>query len=63
MAFRFDIDNVYVIIKVRMVRPHEYLDASGRNEYGTWFNGLDDAAATKVTVALERLAGGKRVVD
>jgi len=41
-----------------MVRLHEYLDASGRNEYRTWFDGLDVAAATKVTVALERLAGG-----
>jgi putative addiction module killer protein len=43
---------------VSVVRLHEYLDASGRNEYRTWFNGLDVAAATKVTVALERLAGG-----
>jgi putative addiction module killer protein len=58
MAFRFDVDNVYVIIWVSMVRLHEYLDASGRNEYRTWFNGLDVAAATKVTVALEGLAGG-----
>jgi putative addiction module killer protein len=41
-----------------MVRLHEYLDASGRNEYRMWFNGLDVAAATKVTVALERLAAG-----
>jgi putative addiction module killer protein len=41
-----------------MISLHEYLDASGRNEFRTWFNGLDVAAATKVTVALERLAGG-----
>jgi len=41
-----------------MISLHEYLDASGRNEYRTWFNGLDVAAATKVTVALERIAGG-----
>jgi putative addiction module killer protein len=41
-----------------MIRLHEYLDAAGRNEYRTWFNGLDVAAATKITVALERLAGG-----
>jgi hypothetical protein len=46
-----DIDNVYVIIAVSMVRLHEYLDASGQNEYRAWFNGLDVAAATKVTVA------------
>jgi putative addiction module killer protein len=36
----------------------EYLDARGRNEYRTWFDGLDVAAATKVTVALERIAAG-----
>ena len=41
-----------------MIRLQEYLDASGRNEYKTWFNGLDVAAATKVTVALERIAAG-----
>jgi putative addiction module killer protein len=41
-----------------MIRLHEYLDANGRNEYRTWFNGLDVAAATKVTVALERIASG-----
>jgi hypothetical protein len=33
VTFRFDIDNVYVIIEGSMVRLHEYLDASGRNEY------------------------------
>jgi putative addiction module killer protein len=41
-----------------MIRLHEYLDASDRNEYRTWFNALDVAAATTTTVALERLAGG-----
>ncbi|MBW8748370.1 MAG: type II toxin-antitoxin system RelE/ParE family toxin [Acidobacteria bacterium] len=41
-----------------MVRLQEYLDLQGRNEYRRWFNELDVAAATKVTVALERLATG-----
>lgn len=41
-----------------MIRLQEYLDAGGRNEYRTWFDGLDVAAATKVTVALERIAAG-----
>jgi putative addiction module killer protein len=41
-----------------MIRLQEYLDTSGRNEYKTWFNNLDVASATKVTVALERIAGG-----
>ena len=41
-----------------MIRLHEYLDTSGRIEYRTWFNDLDVAAATKVTVALERIAAG-----
>lgn len=41
-----------------MIRLQEYLDVNGRNEYRTWFDGLDVAAATKVTVALERIAAG-----
>jgi putative addiction module killer protein len=41
-----------------MIRHQEYLDTDGRNEYKTWFDGLDVAAATKVTVALERIAAG-----
>ncbi|HUZ93947.1 MAG TPA: type II toxin-antitoxin system RelE/ParE family toxin [Edaphobacter sp.] len=41
-----------------MIRVREYLDARGRNEYRAWFDGLDVAAATKVTVALERIAAG-----
>ena len=41
-----------------MIRVREYQDARGRNEYRTWFDGLDVAAATKVTVALERIAAG-----
>ncbi len=41
-----------------MIRLQEYLDVSGRNEYRTWFDGLDVAAATRVTVALERIAAG-----
>jgi putative addiction module killer protein len=43
---------------VEMIRVREYLDARGRNEYRTWFDGHDVAAATKVTVALERIAAG-----
>ena len=41
-----------------MIRVLEYQDAHGRNEYKTWFDGLDVAAATRVTVALERIAAG-----
>ncbi len=41
-----------------MIEIREYLDARGRNEYRTWFDGLDAAAATKVAVALERIAAG-----
>jgi putative addiction module killer protein len=43
-----------------MIVVREYLDAVGRNEYRTWFNGLGVEAATKVTVALERIAQGNR---
>ncbi len=41
-----------------MIRVREYLDARGRSEYKRWFDGLDVVAATKVTVALERIAAG-----
>jgi putative addiction module killer protein len=41
-----------------MIRVREYQDAHRRNEYKTWFDGLDVAAATRVTVALERIAAG-----
>jgi putative addiction module killer protein len=41
-----------------MIRVREYQDARGRNEYKMWFDGLDVAAATRVTVALERIASG-----
>ncbi|MGH9352426.1 MAG: type II toxin-antitoxin system RelE/ParE family toxin [Terriglobia bacterium] len=34
----------------------EYLDASGRSCYGEWFDGLNAAAAAKVTTAVTRLA-------
>lgn len=43
-----------------MVRLQEYLDTAGRNRYREWFNALEVAAATKVTVALERLAQGNK---
>jgi putative addiction module killer protein len=43
-----------------MVRLEEYLDSAGRNRYREWFNALEVAAATKVTVALERLAQGNK---
>lgn len=36
----------------------EYLDAGGRSPYGDWFDGLDAQAATKITVALTRIALG-----
>ena len=41
-----------------MIRVREYLDARGRNVYRRWFDGIDVAAGTKVTVALERIAAG-----
>lgn len=41
-----------------MIAVQEYLDAAGRNQYQSWFDGLDVQAATKVTVALERIAQG-----
>ncbi len=43
-----------------MIALREYLSANGQNRYRAWFDGLDVAAATKVTVALERVAQGNQ---
>lgn len=36
----------------------EFLDGSGRSTFGRWFEGLNAAAAARVTVALTRLGLG-----
>lgn len=36
----------------------EYLDASGRSPFAHWFEGLNAAAAARVTVGLTRLGRG-----
>ena len=36
----------------------EYLDASGRSPFARWFEGLNAAAAARVTVGLTRLGRG-----
>jgi len=41
-----------------MVTVLEYQDVAGKNQYRDWFNGLDVAAAVKVTTAVERIAQG-----
>jgi putative addiction module killer protein len=41
-----------------MVLVREYVDDRGRSPYAVWFDSLDQTAAIKVTVALERLAQG-----
>jgi putative addiction module killer protein len=43
-----------------MIRLQEYLDISGRSPYQLWFNTLDIAVATRITVALERIAAGHK---
>ena len=43
-----------------MIVLREYLGGVGRNQFRDWFNGLDVAAATKVAVALERMAQGNK---
>ena len=35
-----------------------YLTGDGKSPFETWFAGLDDPAAAKVTLALERLCQG-----
>ena len=41
-----------------MIDVREYNDRTGRSPYGAWFDRLNAQAATKVTTALTRLAGG-----
>ena len=41
-----------------MVRVRDYIDIRGRSRFREWFDDLDAAAATKVSVCLERLEQG-----
>jgi putative addiction module killer protein len=41
-----------------MIVVREYVDDGGRSPFGVWFVSLDERAAAKVTVALERVAQG-----
>jgi putative addiction module killer protein len=41
-----------------MVEILEYLDVDGRSPYRDWFDGLEAAAAAKVTVAITRIGLG-----
>ena len=43
-----------------MIALQEYLDGDGQSQYRAWFIGLEVASATKVAVALERIAQGNR---
>jgi putative addiction module killer protein len=40
------------------IEIQEFLDASGRSPFERWFEGLNPAAAARVTVALTRLGQG-----
>jgi putative addiction module killer protein len=41
-----------------MISVREYVDERGRSPYATWFDSLDQHAAIKISVAVERLALG-----
>jgi putative addiction module killer protein len=41
-----------------MIHVEEYRDLGGRNHYKAWFDSLDVATATRIAVALERIAQG-----
>jgi putative addiction module killer protein len=43
---------------VQEINIREFLDDSGRSPFGRWFEGLNAAAAARVTVALTRLGRG-----
>ena len=40
------------------MRLLEYLEASGKSPFATWFHRLDPAAAAKVTIGLSRMGQG-----
>ena len=41
-----------------MVEVRQYLDRQGNSPFGAWFEGLDETAAAKVTIAVTRLEQG-----
>lgn len=41
-----------------MSERREYLDEAGRNPFRKWFAGVDDPAATRISIALNRLSNG-----
>jgi putative addiction module killer protein len=41
-----------------MIEVRLYVDLSGRNPFGRWFDALDAAAAAKVTAAVTRIEQG-----
>ena len=43
-----------------MINVREYQDLAGRSQFRVWFDGLEIAAAVKVTTALERLTQGNK---
>ncbi len=47
-----------MLLSSQVILVREYLDERGRSPYAVWFDSLDQTAAIKVTVALERLAQG-----
>lgn len=40
------------------IERQEYLDGKGGSPFAKWFDALDDAAATKVSVSLGRVSNG-----
>ena len=42
------------------MRTVEYVDPTGRSPFGVWFDRLDPFAASKVTIALNRMEAGNR---
>ena len=47
-----------MLLSSQVILVREYLDERGRSPYAVWFDSLDQTAAIKVTVALERLSQG-----
>ncbi len=41
-----------------MIEIREYVGATGRNRFARWFDGLDESAASRVKVAIDRMEQG-----
>ena len=49
---------IFYVTTIDMRQIQEYVSGDGKNPFKRWFDGLDNTASLKVTVALARLQSG-----